>query len=142
MNFQEIVTLLQLQGGARLLAVKFVNEKDMAQARVYNYKCLLPEVALGDLVVVETYAHFSVAKVVAELPAAAMAGVEYDQLRHVVARLDLTAYDKVMAAERQVKDRMAMAEINERLESVRRNYGALDDFRALLASHTTEQVIE
>jgi hypothetical protein len=134
MNLREIVTLLQLQGGARLLAVRFVDEKDPSRAKVYNYKCLIDGVNLNDLVVVETYNHMSVAVVVAELPAQAMTGIEYDQLRHVVAKVDLGTYNRILSAERIVKDRMAMAEINERLASVRQSFGddGLASFRATL----------
>lgn len=145
MNFKEIVTLLQLQGGARLLAVRFIDEKDPARAKVYNYKCLIDGVDLNDLVVVETYNHMSVAVVVAELPVQAMTGIEYDQLRHVVAKVDLSTYNRVLAAEQVVKDRMAMAEINERLAAVRDSFGedGLASFRSsLLGSPAPTQTSE
>jgi hypothetical protein len=63
-----------------------------------------------------------------------MTGVEYDQLRHIVAKVDLTTYNRVLSAERVVKDRMAMSEINERLSSVRKTFGddGLELFRTTL----------
>lgn len=151
MNINEVVTLLQLQGGAKVVSVRFMDSPeeriDMAPpakgsryphpnggGRTYTYKCLtIPDVMINDLVVVETMGHFAVAVVAGIIPVSTMAGVDYDRLRHVVCRLPMTAYQEVLAAEGHAREALAMAEINDRLTSVKR-FMAIDHLNALQLS--------
>lgn len=144
MNISEVVTLLQLQGGAKVVSVRFMdspeerphpnNVRGAPSSRTYTYKCLtIPDVMINDLVVVETLGHFAVAVVAGIIPVSTMAGVDYDRLRHVVCRLPMTAYQEVLAAEGRARESLAMAEINDRLASVKR-FMAIDHLNALQLS--------
>lgn len=156
MNINEVVTLLQLQGGAKIVSVRFVDTADerldmsppsksarhplmngmpgSGSTRTYTYKCLtIPDVMINDLVVVETLGHFAVAVVAGIIPVSTMAGVDYDRLRHVVCRLPMAAYQEVLAAEGRARESLAMAEINDRLASVKR-FMAIDHMNALQLS--------
>lgn len=154
MNISEVVTLMQLQGGAKIVSVRFMDTPDERSdlppqsksarfhaqmnggpsSSTYTYKCLtIPDVMINDLVVVETMGHFAVAVVAGIIPVSTMAGVDYDRLRHVVCRLPMTAYQEVLAAEGRAREALAMAEINDRLASVKR-FMAIDHLNALQLS--------
>lgn len=139
MNLNEVVSLLQIQGGAKLVAVQFQDASDPSNGAIppydgrrgppqaptagrhYTYKCLtVPDVGVNDLVVVEARGGMAVAKVVGIIPVTTMANANYESLKHVICKVDMRAFVAVEASENQAREALAMAEINDRLTSVRK----------------------
>lgn len=131
MNLNEVITLLQLQGGATLVSVQFDGDRGEYEDRVphgrgagprtYTYKNLtVPGLAIDDLVVVQSGPTLAIGRVVGLIPVTAMGSLPYDKLRHVVSRVDRQAFDAVLAGEDRAREALAMAEINERLAAVQR----------------------
>ena len=139
MNLNEVVSLLQIQGGAKLVAVQFQDASQTdggnppypgnrreapappTAGRHYTYKCLtVPDIGVNDLVVVEARGGMAVAKVVGIIPVTTMADANYESLKHVICKVDMRAFVAVEASENQAREALAMAEINDRLTSVRK----------------------
>lgn len=111
MNRQEIVTLLQLQQGAKLVEVAFG-----AGERHYTYKCItIKEPRIGDMVVVETAKKIQVATIVGLPMSLALGEIDYGDLRHVICRVDLTPLVSIKHEEQLVMQKLAASEISEAL---------------------------
>lgn len=123
MNLQEIISLLQIEQGMPIVSVRFLDDKRPLDAEnsSYTYKCAaVPNPQVGETVAVETYKGPKLASIVAVLSAAEVPPHMIEKLQHVMGRLDLTDFHKVQENEATVRRKLAMAEINERLASVRR----------------------
>lgn len=121
MNLQEMVTLMQIKGGVKLVQVSFLEDRrgENHPGNSYTYKAAaVHNIQPGDIVAVEARDTYALARVVAIMPTAMMGDLDYGRVRHVIAKIDLAAFFAVKAAEAKVREDMAMAEIDERLRSV------------------------
>lgn len=111
---QELITLLQVNSGMKFVKVVFLHDNRNGD-NTYTYKNLVaPDLAVHDLVVVQTRDTFSLARVIDN-------DVHYLDLnpsiayRHVVSKVDLTVLDQVAQQERTLARRMAEAELKRRM---------------------------
>jgi hypothetical protein len=136
MNINEIVTLMQVKQGMKLIGVQFSDG-----GKTYTYKCAtIPDLRIGDVVVVpnKLNADPSIGRVLSlDQPHYV---VEAGPLSHVIARVDFSAYEAVLASERQAAERLALAEIDERLRSYNARFGGIVDTLTVLPAPATEQV--
>lgn len=121
MNRNEFVSMLQLQGGAKLVKVTYLGEA-VGLPRIF--KCLLPQsLVFNDLVVVETPRGFGLATVVeADFPMTA--NLNFGDLYHVVAKVDTAWLHETKMAEAKFAADLAMVEMQERLNAMALRYGA------------------
>ena len=152
MNRQEIVTLLQMQGGRPLVRVTFLNGNDAVPPAPppepvkrrgepaspplppfesfepihgFVYKCLTVEKpAVNDIVVVQSRNGYALAKITQVGVRDTDGAINYGKLKHVVGRVDFDYLDRILAEENRVMEQLAMAEINQRLQQVQMLYGS------------------
>lgn len=148
MNIDEVITMMQLQSGAAALvnvmpldtiappapAPEPARRRDgmssnrgpnfeamYPNARVYTYKCVaFLNPAVDDLVVVDSGHEPRLGRITAVLPPETSLRIPLASLRHVIARVDTNGYADVQRAEASVRERLALAEINERLQAVQK----------------------
>lgn len=100
----------------------------------YHFKNVLGlQLGKGDVVVVDS--RDSMALVVVEEPDVAHyeVGCNLGDLKHVVAKVDRTAYHKMKELEYKAKHRLSMSELDERLRKFTENTTGLDSVKGMFA---------
>lgn len=138
MDRNEAVTLMQMQGGMRLVRVAFLNANEQdntptaARRRgdmpdmpaFHTYKCLtVADPRINDIVIVEARDTIALAKIVEVIASDPYHAIAYGTLKHVVGRVETGHLDYIKAEEGRVKDKLAIAEITQRLAQVQEYYG-------------------
>lgn len=137
MNRSELMTLLQLQKGAKIVAVRFTQtgrDGSRYPSRQYHFKSAFP-LKPGDLVVVEHPEGFrvgSVDEVGIDYSKLEESGTSLGDLRHVVGVVDLAAHASVKMEERRLLEIVMQAELQERMKGITSN----PLFQALMAAPT------
>ena len=155
MNRNEIISLLQLQGGCQLVRVKFpkrgpsfeeaapyvpprrseppqgpfggfssggsesggYTSQPNLSGNEYVYKCLTIEhPQIDDAVIVETKFGDALAYIVEVMDGYDAMGIEYDKLKHVISKVDRTAFLRIKTEEFRIGKKLVASEINEALE--------------------------
>jgi len=101
---------------------------------VYHFKNVLGlELVNGDIVAV--HSRDSMSLVVVEDPDVAHyeVGCDLGDLKHVIAKVDRTAYDKMKELEHKAKHRLSMSELDERLRKFTENTTGLDSVKGMFA---------
>lgn len=104
----------------------------------YSYKCVLGQpLALNDLVLVQAQTGTKLARVSKPNVNPADLGCAFADLKHVVARIDLSELEKIEARETAARNKLAMAEVSNRLAKYRETMGvtALENARDALNGH-------
>lgn len=135
-NSREAIALMQLHNGARLYGVKFMAEGFVKpDQKTYTYKDVSGlELSVMDLVVVEARESFAIAQIVQLNVSPSSSTVELGKVRHIVSKIDQVAHGAKLAKEHEAIERLAMAEVGERLEKFRQQLGAsnFESVRSLL----------
>lgn len=141
-NSREAIALMQLHNGARLYGVKFMAEGFVKpDQKTYTYKDVSGlELAVMDLVVVEARESFAIAQIVQLNVSPSSSTVELGKVRHIVSKIDQVAHGAKLAKEHEAIERLAMAEVGERLEKFRQQLGAsnFESVRNLLGGPVVE----
>ena len=121
MNTQEIITVMQLEAVAKLVKVRFENNTSE-----YTYKSTLGgHLQKDDLVVVQTGSNgFSLARVSDPNVSPSALSCRFDQLKHIVAVVDLKSFERTQQREVEAANKLAMAEVSNRLAKYRETLGA------------------
>lgn len=124
-NTREAVALIQLHQGARLYGVKFMAEGFVKpDQKTYTYKDTQGlALAFNDLVIVEARDAYAIAQVVQLDVSPSAAHVELGKVRHIVQKIDLEQHHARLSRENNAVEKLAMAEVNERLEKYRAQLG-------------------
>lgn len=130
MDTKELVNLMQMQNGAMLFKASFEDGD-----KQYAFKDVLGlDLKVGDRVVVEARDTMALVKVKQVNVRLAAIGCNIGALKHAVTKVDTTALDALKAREADAEDRLAAAEVYERLEKYQKQLGPrLDDAARLLA---------
>lgn len=123
MNHREAIALIQLNAGAKIYGVKFLDQGFVkADGKTYHYKDTSNlDIFMFDTVVVEARDSIGLAQVV-EVDVSPARFSDLGCIRHIVCKIDLTAHRFKLDAEAgQV---FAMSEINERMARLRDQIGA------------------
>lgn len=126
MDTKEAVTLIQLTTGARIVSATYISSlgKNDNMPRVYHFKNVIGlALKKGDVVVVQTNDTMALVKV--EEPDVLPTDVSFtlSLLKHVVAKVDTTALDDVLHAERAAVHQLSMSEVTAKLDTFRDQLG-------------------
>ena len=145
-NTREAIALMQLHNGARLYGVKFMAEGFVKpEQKTYTYKDTSGlDLAMLDLVVVEARDSFAIAQIVQLNVSPSAAAVELGKVRHIVSKIDQVAHGAKLGKENEAVERLAMAEVGERLEKFRQQLGHtnFEAVRTMLGGPVVNQTID
>lgn len=124
-NSREAIALMQLHNGARLYGVKFMAEGFVKpEQKTYTYKDTSGlDLAVMDLVVVEARDSVAIAQIVQLNVSPSASTMELGKVRHIVSKIDQVSHGAKLAKENEAVERLAMAEVGERLEKFRQQLG-------------------
>lgn len=135
MNTKELVRLMQLKNGASIFSAVYV---DGSTGKQYHFVDTLGlQLEEGDIVVVETRDTFSLVRVMAtNLPLhSSTCGIE--NMKRAVDKVDFAGYDDAKKREGEAEEKLAMAEVYERLEKYGKQMGpGFQQAQALLGTGT------
>lgn len=121
MNTQELITVMQLQNGAALVRVRFI---EGGNGRDYTYKNVLGvDLAKDDLVVVQTGDRLGLAEVQDPDVGANTVSVPLGSLKHVVSKVDTSGLKRVQESENSAAHMLALSEVTERLDRFKEQVG-------------------
>jgi hypothetical protein len=129
-NTNEMLTILQLQQGAKIVSAVYINGNNEGhQFQRYHFKnCLGLALKEGDMVVCETKDSFSLLAVKDPDVRATECGCGLGVLKHVVAKVRSDDYEGLKATEAEVFHKLALSEVTSRLTTYRDQIGA-DTYR-------------
>lgn len=141
MNTRELITAMQLQNGAKVVSVSFNAAIPQAKAPgsaeiFYHFKNAIGvQLRVGDVVVVQG-APYSLATVVNPDVRANELSVNLGELKHIVSRVDTTAIGIVQEAENNALHALALSEVAERVDTMRKQIGdnAFNQMNAMLGA--------
>lgn len=121
MDTDEIITVMQLEAGAKLYGVELL---DNPNGKIYTFKETtgLP-IGFNDLVVVEVRNTFALGKVLDVGRSVLDIGCPLGALKHIVAVLPLDQFELLKTKEREAKHKLAMAEVSKKLTEYRALHG-------------------
>lgn len=138
MDSQEAITLIQLTGGASIVKCVYVDSHHAdAEAKGYHFKNVVGlELAVDDIIVVESRAAFALVKVVEVDVMPDELACSFSALKHVVQKVDFGPLHAVHKQERKAKYKLGMSAVSSRLDKYREQLGkeGFGDLRGLLAS--------
>lgn len=125
MDTKEAITLIQITGGARIIAARYLGGKN---DRLYHFKDVLGcGLAVGDMAVVQSLDSYALVEVVRTEVSAAECGCPLARLKHVVCKVDLRLLELVEQREREASHELALSEVHERLDKYRSQLGGRFD---------------
>lgn len=123
MDLNEIVTVMQISAGAKLYGVRFLPDSG-GNSKIYTYKETTGmAIGFNDLVVVEVRDTYSLARVVEVGRSVIDSDINLGQLRHIVSVVPLQDHEQLLRREREAKSKLALSEVNAKLESYRKLCG-------------------
>ena len=119
MDIKEAVTLIQLTTGARIVsATSFISGK--AEYRDFHFKNVVGiELQKGDVIVVQSKDEYALAKVLDPDVIPSEVDMALSFIKHVVAKVETTALEAVLVAERAAVRQLAMSEVTSKLYTFR-----------------------
>lgn len=142
-NAREAIALIQLHNGAKLYGVKFMAEGFVKpDQKTYTYKDTQGlTLGFGDLVVVEARDSFAIAQVVQLDVSPSETHVELAKVRHIVQKIDQVAHNARLKIENEAAQKLAIAEIGDRLDKYRQQLGGhrFSEVVTLLGSPPAEE---
>lgn len=125
MNTREAIALMQLHNGAKLYGVKFMAEGFVKpDQKTYTYKDVQGlGLAFNDLVVVEARDSVAIAQIVQLDVSPSASSVDIGKVRHIVQKIDMMAHNALLSRENAAVEKLAMAEVGERLDKYRQQLG-------------------
>lgn len=136
MDTKELVNLMQLQNGATLFTATFEDN-----SKQYAFKDVLGlDLKVGDRVVVESRDTMALVTVTAINVRLSAVQCSLSLLKHAITKVDTSALDALKEREADAEDRLAAAEVYERLEKYQKQLGPrLDDAARLLSGQPAPQ---
>lgn len=136
MNTAEMIAVMQIQQGAKVVACVYTNHNGPTTSQDYHFKnvAALP-LAKDDLVVVQTGRGYSLAMVVDPDVRVNTVQIPLGDLKHVVSKVNLAALHKVLEGENNAMHALALSEVTERVNKYKEQLGdgTFNSMRELLA---------
>lgn len=135
MNTNELITIMQLEAGAKLYGVQFLeNGTKQPNGKTYTYKDTKGlHLTFNDYAVVEARQGYAVVKIVEIGRSVTDLGCSLGQLRHIISRVPTEQHEQLLQQEHNARQKLAMAEVTQRLDTYRKQFGgALDQAQQAL----------
>jgi hypothetical protein len=143
MNMQEMITVMQIQQGAKIVAAKYFTNSGQGFTSVdYHFKNALSlALAVGDLAVAQTKGEYALIKIVDPDVRANALDVPLSELKHIVSKVDLSAIKIVTEAENSAMHALALSEVTERMNKFKEQIGndTFNTMQGLLALPSTKE---
>jgi hypothetical protein len=143
MNMQEMISVMQIQQGAKVVAAKyFTNNQAGFSAAAYHFKNVLGiTLVSGDLAVVQTKGQYALVTIVDPDVRANAVEVPLGELQHIACKVDLANLKIVTEAENSAMHALALSEVTERLGKFKEQVGesTFNTMQGLLAPPATKE---
>lgn len=132
MNTQEMITIMQLENGAKVVRAVYLNDNGQAEAprglniptAGYCFKNVIGvDLKEGDLIAVETRDTYAIVKVTDPDVMATEVGCGLHELKHVVFKIKNDEFQRVKEAENRAVRQLALSEVTSKLDTYRKQVG-------------------
>lgn len=162
-NSKEMVRTIQIQQGAKIVLCNYLDDKrtvaplpktvpwgddeeDLGGAGYSFINATGIPLACGDIVVVQSVDSLALVRVANPDQLPTQCSVALGQLKHVIAKVDMNLFGRILSAENNAVQQLAMSEVTERLDKYREQIGGktMDSLTRLLApmSDVDEEVVD
>lgn len=125
-NSMEILTTLQLQGGAKVVSAVYLSEQPVPSAggTKYHFKNVIGvDLAPGDIIACETRDTFALLRVVDPDVMVTDVGCPLHDLKHVVAKMKSEEFSRIKEAENNAIRQLSLSEVTSKLDTYRKQVG-------------------